>query len=236
MSSNYANTDNICNTMMYKLFPNSKGALDKKIQLIEKDIDALYGELRETKSSLNELTVILKKLNNRNIPMDPNGMTRADAIKSTRSRAMLLCRKVKRIQEQITLFEGSKFTLENSQMATAMNIRIRELHRNMKNVEHMEPLDMEDKIDDIADVNDQIESLSKKMSDTMVSAWTIDMESDEAMLDELLAMSDDEEDIESLQFQKTDENTLPTLPTVSTEPIPKKTEKKAQRVPVEDLF
>jgi hypothetical protein len=184
---------------MYRIFPNSDRAIQNEIRLVESDLDKLYNELREEQSIANELKVTLNKLKNKKIQMDPNGMTRQDAIKSTEKKTMLVLRKIKNIQNQITLFEGSKYSMENSQMTTDMKKRISVLHQRMQRVKHINAGELEDDVDDIADINDHIEQINNTVNDTMVSAWTVDMESDEAMLQEFLAESDNEDDIESVK-------------------------------------
>ena len=77
-----SNNDNICNLMMYRIFPNSDRAIQNEIRLVESDLDKLYNELREEQSIANELKVTLNKLKNKKIQMDPNGMTRQDAFRS----------------------------------------------------------------------------------------------------------------------------------------------------------
>lgn len=191
--------ENICSIMMYKLFPNSDRAIQNEIRNIENDIDKLYKELREEQSIANELKVTLNKLKNKKIPMDPNGMTRADAIKTTEKRALIVLRKIKGIQNQITIFEGSKYSMENSQMTVDMKRRIKNLHQRMQKVKTINAEDLENDIDDIADVNEMVEQINNTVNDTMVSAWTVDMESDEALLREFLAESDNEDDIESVK-------------------------------------
>lgn len=194
-----AEKDNFCHLVMYKLFPNSDRAIQNEIRSVEDDIDKLYKELREQQSIANELKVTLNKLKNKNIHMDPNGMTRADAIKSTEKKALTVLRKIKGIQNQITIFEGSKYSMENSQMTVDMKRRIKSLHSRMERVRHINAEDLENDIDDIADVNETVERINNTINDTMVSAWTVDMDGDEAMLQEFLAETDDEEDIESVK-------------------------------------
>lgn len=126
--------DTICSVMMYKLFPNSDMAIKNEIRNVEQDIDKLYKELNVEKSIANELKLTLNKLKNKRISMDPNGMTRDDAIKSTEKKALLVLRKIKGIQNQITIFEGSKYSMENSQMTVDMKKRIKNLHQRMQKV------------------------------------------------------------------------------------------------------
>lgn len=214
MSSN----DNFCSLVMYKLFPNSEQAIQNEIRRVEKDLDILYNDLREQQSIANELKVTLNKLKNKKIQMDPNGMTRQDAIKMTEKKTMLVLKKIKNIQNQITLFEGSKYSMENSQMSVDMQKRINVLHQRMQKVKSINATDLENDVDDIADINDQIEQINNTVNDTMVSAWTVDMESDEAMLQEFLAQSDDEEDIESVRTKREETTTPVATPVVEQEP------------------
>lgn len=212
-----AEKENLCNAMMYMLFPTSDRAIQNEIKMVESDIDGLYKELREEQAIANELKMTLNKLNNKKIAMDPNGMTRQDAIKSTEQRAMMVLRRIKGIQNQITIFQGSKYSMENSQMTTDMRKRIKILHERMQKVKTINADELEDEIDDIADVNDYVERINNSINDTMVSAWTVDMEADEAMLQEFLASSDNEDDIESVkQSTAPIEMAIPVRPSVST--------------------
>lgn len=213
MSSN----DNFCSLVMYKLFPNSEQAIQNEIKNIERDLDNLYKDLREQQSIANELKVTLNKLKNKKIQMDPNGMTRQDAIKMTEKKTMLVLKKIKNIQNQITMFEGSKYSMENSQMSVDMQKRISMLQKRMQKVKGINTADLENDVDDIADVNEHIEHINNTVNDTMISAWTVDMESDEAMLQEFLAQSDDEEDIESVRTKR-EETTPMATPVVEQEP------------------
>ena len=194
-----SNNDNICNIVMYKLFPSSTHAINNEIRQLEKDLDKLYSELRNEQSIANELKETIGKLNNRKIQMDPNGMTREDAIKSTRKKAMIVLKKISGLQNQISLFEGSKYTMENSQMATDMKKRISLLHDRMQRVKTVNTGELENNIDDIADMNDHIEKINTTISDTMVSASTVDMDSDEALLQEFLEQDTEENDIENVK-------------------------------------
>lgn len=222
MSSN----DNICNVVLYKLFPNSDRVINNEIRQLEKDLDKLYNELREEQSIANELKTTIGKLNNRKIAIDANGMTREDLIKSTQNKLMIVLRKIKGLQNQISLFEGSKYTMENSQMATDMEKRISVLSQRMQRVRTINTDNLNNDIDEIADMNDHVEKINTTINDTMVSAWTVDMDSDEAMLKEFLETNDEEEDGEDI----TDMPVAPTsLPKLSR---PKEDHKK----PIRELF
>jgi chromosome segregation ATPase len=225
-------TDNICSMVMYKLFPNSNRAIDNEIRQIEKDLDKLYSERREAQSIANELKETLTKLNNTKISMDPNGMTRADAITSTQKKAMIVLKKIKGLHNQISLFEGSKYTMEKSLMATDMKKRISLLHDRMKRVQNVNTDELEDNIDDIADMNDHIEKINTTIHDTMVSAWTVDMDSDEAMLQEFLEQSDDADDTEKIV------HALPVDPVKTHTPIsmPRLSRNTTTLTPIKELF
>lgn len=224
--------ENFCNIVMYKLFPTSDSAIKTELRMVEHDIDKLYKDLKEEQSIANELKQTLKKLKNTRIAMDPNGMSRADAIKSTEMKALLVLNKIKIIQNEINVFEGSKYTMENSQMTVDMNKRIKSLHKRMQKVKTINAEDLENDIDDIADVNENVEKINQTINDTMVSAWTVDMESDEAMLREFLEESDnEEEDIESAK--------APIVETMPRKPIqlPQLSRPKEENLtPVRELF
>lgn len=225
MSSN----DNICNIVLYKLFPNSDRVINNEIRQLEKDLDKLYNELREEQSIANELKTTIGKLNNRKIAIDANGMTREDLIKSTQNKLMIVLRKIKGLQNQISLFEGSKYTMENSQMATDMEKRISVLSQRMQRVRTINTDNLNNDIDEIADMNDHVEKINTTINDTMVSAWTVDMDSDEAMLKEFLETNDEEDDDEDIIVN----NNMPVAPTS----LPKLSRpKEDHKKPIRELF
>ena len=225
MSSN----DNICNIVLYKLFPNSDRIINNEIRQLEKDLDKLYNELREEQSIANELKTTVGKLNNKKIAIDANGMTREDLIKSTQNKLMIVLRKIKGLQNQISLFEGSKYTMENSQMATDMEKRISVLSQRMQRVKTINTDNLNDDIDEIADMNDHVEKINTTINDTMMSAWTVDMDSDEAMLKEFLETNDEEE----VDNDITVNNYMPVAPTS----LPKLSRpKEDHKKPIRELF
>ena len=185
--------DGICSLFMYTMFPSSDYAIQHEIKKMTADLHLLYTELKEEQSNFRELKVTLDKLNNKRVAMDPNGMSRPEAIKSTRARMITVKNKIDAIKRQIDFYEKSKYAMESTKMTTDANARIGQLAKRMNRVRSIDPDITIKNMEDIADTNEEIEKISNKVNDAMVAGWSCDLDADEAMLDEYLETYDDDD-------------------------------------------
>lgn len=185
--------DSICSFFMYTVFPSSDFAIQHEIKKMSADLHALHTELKDEQSTFRELKVTLDKLNNKRVAMDPNGMSRPEAIKSTRTRMITTKTKIDAIKRQIDFYEKSKYAMESTKMTTDADARIGQLAKRMNRVKGINPNVTIKNMEDIAETNEQIEKINNTVNDAMVAGWSCDLDADEAMLDEYLENYDDDE-------------------------------------------
>jgi len=176
----------ICNVVLHRLFPNSDLVIKNEIQKLEQDIVALYKDLNEEQSTANEMKQILDKLNNKNIAMDPNGMSRDTAIKTTRQRLSMVLKKIKNINLQLSMFETYRYNMENNKMTLDMKRKIKSIHSRLGTTAAIDIDKLEDDIDDIHDFNADVTEINNAVSRTMLSGWDVDMEQNEKELEAFL--------------------------------------------------
>lgn len=178
--------DGFCSLLMYTMFPSSDYAIQHEIKKMDRDLHVMYSELKNEQETFRELKVTLDKLGNKRIPMDPNGMSRVDAVKSTRSRMITVKNKMDAIKKQIDFYERSKYAMETTKMTTDADARIEQLANRMKRVKGIDSNRVVSNMEDIVEANEQIGKLNDTVNDTMVAGWSCDIDADEAMLDEYL--------------------------------------------------
>lgn len=187
--------DGICSLFMYTMFPSSDFAIQHEIKKMTNDLHILYTELKDEQSNFRELKVTLDKLNNKKVAMDPNGMSRPEAIKSTRARMITVKNKIEAIKRQIDFYEKSKYAMESTKMTTDAEARIGQLAKRMNRVKGINPNVTIKNMEDIAETNEQIEKITNTVNDAMVAGWSCDLDADEAMLDEYLENYEDEDNM-----------------------------------------
>lgn len=187
--------DGICSLLMYTMFPSSDFAIQHEIKKMTNDLHILYTELKDEQSNFRELKVTLDKLNNKKVAMDPNGMSRPEAIKSTRARMITVKNKIEAIKRQIDFYEKSKYAMESTKMTTDAEARIGQLAKRMNRVKGINPNVTIKNMEDIAETNEQIEKITNTVNDAMVAGWSCDLDADEAMLDEYLENYEDEDNM-----------------------------------------
>lgn len=224
-----------CPIVLDTLFPNTERALKRTMDTVDEDLEDLYKELKEKQQTAHQLKASLKKLNDKSIAMDPNGMTRKDAISSMRSKCKLVLNNIKNIQHQIQVFEGTKYTIENSKMATDMAARIDSLRKRVSNIKNINHNKLTNDVDDIMEAQDYAEKINETINDTMISAWHQDLESDNQLLEEFLADSDDEFDFEEdvATPVKHELKTEPDKVIIENKPNKQQIEEKTESVPIQ---
>lgn len=230
--------DGICSLFMYTMFPSSDFAIQHEIKKMTNDLHILYTELKDEQSNFRELKVTLDKLNNKKVAMDPNGMSRPEAIKSTRARMITVKNKIEAIKRQIDFYEKSKYAMESTKMTTDAEARIGQLAKRMNRVKGINPNVTIKNMEDIAETNEQIEKITNTVNDAMVAGWSCDLDADEAMLDEYLEnyedednMAVDEEESESEDVFMEERTRVPALNTAAP-----KLETLPERKPVMEYF
>lgn len=185
--------DGICNVLMYTLFPSSSIGIQYEIKKINMDIDKLYGDLRKEREAFAVDMRMYRKLKNTKIPMDPNGMSRKDAIKSVLLKLNHSKDRIKKIEVQIHAFTKCRNDLESSSFTTSMDQTIEGLKQRMKRVKNIDAEKMVRNLDEIADVNKDIQEVNDRVSDAMISGWEADMDVNEIELEEYMATFDEED-------------------------------------------
>lgn len=192
----------LCNFLVTSMFPSGKLALEDTLNQIDDDLTKLYEDLKEKQIRAHELKESLTKLNDKKIAMAPNAMSRESAISQTKKKLIMTLSNVKKIRQQIEVFEGTKSTIENSQMASEMAARIDTLRKRIGNVTTINTKNLEEDIDTIQEANEHVERVNNTINDTMISAWSMeDYEADE-LLEEFLAQDDDTELLENARKEK----------------------------------
>jgi chromosome segregation ATPase len=183
---------NICGNFFDTIFPSGERAYQSSHDKITKDIERLYDELKKEQTRANMLKESLKKLENKKIPMEPNGMSRNDAIKNAKSHLISALTSIKNKQSQIDKFERGRRALEASQQIHDHRRNLQILKHHMSSVKGVDIGEMEQDIDFIDDANDDIKDMNARVNDAMVSMWKTDEEADQDMLEQFLAQSDEE--------------------------------------------
>lgn len=192
-------SDRICGAVLHTLFPSSDYAIRQECARIASDLHTMYSELKEVKGVFRELKFGLDKLNDRRVAMDPNGLTRQEAIKSTRAKMMSSRNKIKNLERQVQFYEKAQFTLENNRISTDADARISELAKRMNRVNATDATRTVDNLDVIAESTEALEVNNNIVNDAMVSAWNCDVDVDEAMLDEYLKSDEFDDEFDAIE-------------------------------------
>lgn len=185
----------ICNMLMYTLFPTSSIGMQYEIKKIGQDIDKLHEELGKEREKFAINMRMYRKLQNKSIPMDPNGMSRADAIKKV---VVILNTTKENIQNQETLintYTKAKNALESTSRNADMEQSVRALNQRIRRVKPSDAEKIVKDLDEIAEKNKDMDDVNERIHDAMISGLQIDMDMQEIELEEFMATFD-EEDLE----------------------------------------
>lgn len=189
--------DGICSVLMYTVFPSSSAGIQHTVKQIEDDLVVLNTSLTEDRVAFAALMRTYRKLNDRKIPMDPNGMTRTDAKRSSIKRMNALKKKIKATVAQISVFEDAKTEVESNGMHAKSSAMTRTLRQRLARVRGIDADQIVRDLDDIAESGKDLKAGNEQVQDAMVSVWETDMDVEEAELDDFLKTFDEEEmDIE----------------------------------------
>ena len=190
--------DNICSVLLYTMFPSSDYAIQHQIKKMNTDLHDMYAELKNEHNTFRELRVTLEKLHNKRISMDPNGMSRAEAIKSTRNQMITVKNKMGVVKKQIDFYERSKSVMETTKMTTDADARIGQLANVLRRVHGIDSKRVVANMEDIVEANDQLVKINDTVNDTMVAGWNCDIDAEEAMLDEYLETCEEHDELEDI--------------------------------------
>lgn len=185
--------DSICNSLIYTLFPSSNIGVQYEIKKINKDLDELYSKLTKAREVFATDKRMYDKLKDKKILMDPNGMSRRDAIRSVLSRLKKSKDRIESLETQIHTYEKSRDTLESSNINSNMEINIEKLRRRIERVKGVDADKIVKNIDDIAEKTKELKDTNDKINDAMVSGWEVDMETTELELEEYMKNFDDDD-------------------------------------------
>jgi hypothetical protein len=178
--------DNICNALMYTIFPSSAAGVNYEIQKLEADLDKLSCDLTNERANFTTYMRMYRKLKDKTIAMDPNGMTRVDATKSLTAKLQTSRNRLKVLESQVAMFMDARQKVESSQLTEDMENTVMSLHKRMLRVHAIDPTHTVEKLDDIAESSKKLQQINDTVNDAMVSAFSMDMDVGEVELEEYM--------------------------------------------------
>jgi hypothetical protein len=115
---------------------------------------------------------------------------------------MVLSR-IKKLKQQIEIFEGTKMTIEQSQMATEMAQKIEGLRKRVSTVTGINTEELETNMDIIQEVKEHMQHIDNTVSDTMQSVWNMNDVQAEELFEQFMNGEDEYEIDAELNVKET---------------------------------
>jgi len=187
------NANNICNILMYTMFPSSNAGQQHELKRIDVDLAQIHTLLTNERVDFAFHMVTHRKLKDMKIPMDKNGMSRTDAKRSVLKRLNRSKKIIGVYEQQVAMFENMRSKMEATQLTSNMNMTVQDLKRRMVRVRAIDPEDMVRDMDDIAEYSKELDNSNNVVNDAMVSMWDTDIDLDEVELEEYMQNIDEED-------------------------------------------
>lgn len=194
--------DSICNVLIYTMFPTSTIGIKHEISKIDDDLEKLHTKLYDERATFEHDAVMIRKLNNKNIPMDSKGMTRTDAIKSLRSKMKITLSRIKHLEKQVAAFETARRHIETNQITKEFGRSMQQIKNHLTRVNLPNIDQSATDVDQIVEIGKEIEESNNNLDDIIVSAWNNDVDDPTDIdLDKALASIEEEGEFEGTSIK-----------------------------------
>ena len=172
-----------------KFLPQSQIAAEHKIACIRADLDQLREQKTKVLEDIQQTNSSIALMMDDTVPFKPSStIDKEQSIQQSKHHLMLCRQKIKRFDGLIQFFEKTLHVIESRQMAGEMQGYVRSLQTHLHGTKTDFNLDdLENAMDDIADANDELQEFDLGMDMCMKSAWTMDMDKEQGVMNALLS-------------------------------------------------
>lgn len=197
----------VCSIFRDKIFPDKNRIIDRQIEEEQQIVSELFHKLQEKEKERKEVIQSIKFLSSSSTKVDPDGVSKEFMLKGQKKKLGLLLKAIKKLKGEMRAHEAMVLECENLKIDinSVGNIKKQKarLEKFRSEMEDVDADEITEDLDDIADMQEELHETSEKIDTAMTNAWTSDMDTMEAMVDDYLETIQEENEEDTIYEQPT---------------------------------